>query len=166
MKKLFFNSPPWWLCLLSLLTLFLCRPSIADDQLVSAPAQDQEHSLARAYRHEKHGWIYLHVEGSAKERGFQHGYLLAKEIAEGIRVTKALWERDSSMDWPWLLKQTSKFLEQKTDPENLAEIDGIVEGLTAANISSSRAEMLAYNAWIELDGYWWPKEKKKLTETE
>jgi hypothetical protein len=38
----------------------------------------------------------------------------------------------------------------------------MVEGLQAAGVATSRAEMLAYNAWFELEWYWWPKEKKKM----
>jgi hypothetical protein len=118
--------------------------------------------LRKAERHVKHGWTYLHLEGAPGDRGFQHGYLLASEIAESLRVTRALWEHDSAMEWPWLLEKTMVFLEPKVDTENLAEIDGMVDGLRAAGVSSSRAELIVYNAWFELDWYWWPKEKKKL----
>src|SRR5580765_890638 len=150
MQERRWNSQHHWLaCLFAALS---CGLSLRGEQVAiySALPQEQQDWLSHAYRHEKHGWIYLHVEGTARERGFQHGFLLAKEIAEGLRVTKAVWEHDTSMDWAWLLKKATPFLEAKTDPENLAEIDGIVEGLTAARISSSRAEMLVYNAWIEL----------------
>ena len=122
----------------------------------------QQTSLRKAERHEKHGWIYLHLEGAAAERGFQHGYLLAKEIAECLRVTRALWEHDSALTWPWLLDKTAVFLEPKIDAENLAELDGMVEGLRAAGVPSSRAELIVYNAWFEVAWYWWPKEKKKM----
>ena len=56
---------------------------------LSAP---QQQCVAKAKRFERNGWIYLHVEGEAKDRGFQHGYLLAAEIADGLRITRASWE--------------------------------------------------------------------------
>ena len=37
-------------------------------------------------RYEKNGWIYLSIKGSPKERGYAHGYLVAKEIKEAFRM--------------------------------------------------------------------------------
>ncbi len=34
-----------------------------------------------AYRYPQAGWIVLHIEGKPYERGYQHGRLLAPEIA-------------------------------------------------------------------------------------
>ena len=42
---------------------------------------NQKALVARAARSEKDGWILLHIEGDARARGFQHGYLLATETA-------------------------------------------------------------------------------------
>jgi len=125
-------------------------------------SKEQKTWLARAHRHEKHGWIYLHIEGEPRERGFQHGYLLAPEIRESLRVTKAGWEYHSAMDWPWLVEKAKKILAPKVDAEDLAEIDGMVDGLRMAGVSTSRQELIAYNGIIELDAYWWPKEKEKM----
>ncbi len=41
--------------------------------------------LARSYRCERDGWIYVHLEGAPDEIGYQHGALLAKEIADFLR---------------------------------------------------------------------------------
>jgi len=71
----------------------------------AAPSPEQQQCLAKARRFERHGWIYLHVEGEPKDRGFQHGYLLAPEIAEGLRITRAGWEHDSAMTWSWLVER-------------------------------------------------------------
>src|SRR5262249_33712047 len=38
-----------------------------------------------AYRYPQAGWIVLHIEGEPYERGYQHGRLLAPEIAAAIR---------------------------------------------------------------------------------
>lgn len=37
--------------------------------------------LEKAYRVDRNGWIFLHIEGEPFERGFQRGYLTANEIA-------------------------------------------------------------------------------------
>ena len=38
-------------------------------------SEEQQTWLRQAQRHEKAGWIYLHIEGGPRARGFQHGYL-------------------------------------------------------------------------------------------
>jgi hypothetical protein len=118
--------------------------------------------LARANRHDKAGWIYLHIEGGPRERGFQHGYLLAREIAEAVRVTAAQWEHDSSFDWAWLVKNTNGFINRGVDPEDRAELAGIAEGMNAAGVPTTYDDILAYNASIETTEYWWPEVAKKL----
>ncbi len=40
--------------------------------------------LLGAYRFEQAGWIYVHLEGSPRAVGFQHGYLLAPEIHDAF----------------------------------------------------------------------------------
>jgi len=121
--------------------------------------------VAKAYRREKAGWIYLHLEGPPRERGFQHGYLLAQEIEQGIRATRLGWTYQSSMDWQWLVAKADTMFTPRIDPEDLAELDGMVEGLGAAGVRSSRAELVAYNGIIELAGYWWPKYLKRIKDT-
>ena len=120
--------------------------------------------VAKAKRFERRGWIYLHVEGDGSARGFQHGYLLAREIGELLRVHRKVWEYNSGMTWGWLVKRASELMTPKVDPENLAEIDGIVAGMNARGISTTRDEIIAYNAQLEFEGYWWPQEKKRLAD--
>ncbi|PWU17501.1 MAG: hypothetical protein C5B50_11205 [Verrucomicrobia bacterium] len=122
----------------------------------------QQQCLAKGKRSERGGWIYLHVEGDAKERGFQHGYLLAPEIADGIRTTAAIWEHDSAMTWAWLVEHAASMFTSKMDAENLAELDGMVEGMKAAGRLTTRNDLIAYNGSIELTEYWWPQELKKI----
>ena len=124
----------------------------------------QQSWLSKANRHEKAGWVYVHIEGIPRERGFQHGYLLAKEIAECLRVTRAHWKHDSSMEWAWLIAHTKGFIEPAIDPENRAELQGIADGMTAAGVPMTYDEIVTYNAEIELWWYWWPLASKKLTD--
>ncbi len=139
--------------------------AILSTRAAAAPLGDaQRQLLAGGHRFERAGWVYLHAEGSPRARGFQHGYLLAPEIAEGIRTTRVGWEHLSAMEWSWLVERAETLLAGKVDPENLAELDGIVEGLAAAGVATTRAELVAYNAQIELFDYWWPGELKKMKE--
>ena len=65
------------LLICSVLSFTLAASSLAAD-LTSHEAG----WLAKAKRFERHGWIYLHLEGEPAAHKFQHGYLLAPEIAE------------------------------------------------------------------------------------
>src|SRR5208282_4096833 len=128
----------------------------------AALSTEQQAWLAKAWRFERAGWTYLHVEGGARERGFQRGYVLAGDINDGIRTVRAEWEHGSSMDWPWLVSRAAAMFVSRIDAENLAEIDGMAEGMRTAGCAVSRDDLIAYNGSIELIGYWWPNELKRI----
>jgi hypothetical protein len=130
----------------------------------AAPAATTSGWMSKAWKTERAGWTYLHIEGDARARGFQHGALLSKEIADALKTQRIVWEYETGMSWSWLIAETVPFLLPRIDSENLAEIDGLVEGLASAGVTTSREEMVAYNAYIEIAGYWWP-EKKKVMES-
>ena len=122
----------------------------------------QKSWVAKANRHEKNGWTYLHIEGTPEERGFQHGYLMAGEIKEAIRVLSARWVHQTALDWNWYVQKTGEVFTPKVDPENLAEIDGIVEGMKAVGIPTSRNEIVGLNGYVELMGDWWNSVKDSV----
>jgi hypothetical protein len=152
-------NPGQTLCGGLALAWLACAPALAAEL-----TPEQSAWLSRAGRHEKGGWTYLHIEGDARERGFQHGYLMAREIAECLRVLRADWLHTSSMDWQWLIDSTKGFTEPRIDPENRAELEGIAEGMSAAGFHTSFDEITTYNAALELTGYWWPIAQKKLSD--
>ncbi len=65
----------------------ICLPTYAfPANTPAAPSPDSR--LAKAYRFQQGGWTYVHLEGSPAEIGFQHGYLLAPEIADALEAIK------------------------------------------------------------------------------
>lgn len=140
---------------LSSLFLFLLSSMVAAQSRTDLTPQQQVW-LSKAYRFQKAGWIYLHIEGTPQERGFQHGYLMAKDIKESLRMLKRKWEYESAMSWPWYLKEAGEILTPKVDPEDLAEIDGIVEGMDIAGDSTTQNQIVGLNGYMELMDYWWP----------
>jgi hypothetical protein len=149
------------------IVLCFCVPiGVLPDQLggTTPLTKEQASWVSRAERHERAGWVYLHIEGQPRERGFQHGYLMAKEIAESLRLLRVYWEYQTATEWAWLIAECRTMVSPKVDVENLDEIDGIVEGLKAAGVSISRDEMVAYND-ADLLGYWWPQVKEKIGAT-
>src|SRR5690242_310229 len=92
------------------LALFIIRPALSSSASSPSLSPDQQAWLSKAKRFERAGWIYLHIEGAPRPRGFQHGYLLAKEIAEGLKLTRLGWEHQSAMDWQWLIDRSTALL--------------------------------------------------------
>ena len=52
------------------------------------PTISEDDRMKGSYRFERNGWIYVHLEGSPEQIGYQHGKLLAKETEELLRVIK------------------------------------------------------------------------------
>jgi hypothetical protein len=55
--------------------------------------------LQKAYRFQKGGWTYVHLEGSPSDLGFQHGYLLAPEISDALEAIKLFDTHQTQRDW-------------------------------------------------------------------
>jgi hypothetical protein len=134
------------------------------NEVVAAPiSKDQtQQCLSKAKRFERSGWIYVHIEGEARDRGVQRGHLLADEIAEGLRVTRASWEHESAMTWAWLVERAAAMFKPHIDAEDMAELEGTADGMSAGGHATTIEELITYNGIMELQGYWWPTELKKI----
>src|SRR5215831_4924472 len=83
-------------CILMLiLTFALCSCSSRPAAAVASPADNK---LNGGYRFERNGWIYVHLQGSPDRLGYQHGYLLADEVRELLRVVGPFLEHTTHKD--------------------------------------------------------------------
>ena len=65
--------------------------------------------LKNASRENKNGWISVHLEGTPAEIGYQHGYLLAPEIDDCIRMFAFYFEKGSTQkDWKFFREATER----------------------------------------------------------
>lgn len=97
------------------------------------------------YRFDDRGWIVVHIEGEPYERGFQHGALLADEIAEYARKLSVQQnEKDPAAGWTTLRFQTDALLLRGFDAEQLAEMRGIADGATyrGATVHGRKVDLL------------------------
>ena len=122
----------------------------------STPAK-KEDRLAKASRENKNGWIYVHLEGSPSDIGYQHGYLLANEIDTAIQAVSYLLEHETKKDWKFYRQAAQNFLWNKLEPEYKEEINGIVEGLQAQKKNYDSLDITAFNAMEELAYYYVPE---------
>ena len=118
--------------------------------------------LAGSSRSEKGGWIYVHLQGSPADIGYQHGYLLSKEIDTLMKIMNYYMPYASKKDWAFYRKSASDFIWKKLDPEYKAEIKGISEGLQAQGMKYDSLDVTALNAYIELSQYYVPTLMNKI----
>ncbi|HXB42432.1 MAG TPA: C45 family peptidase [Puia sp.] len=113
--------------------------------------------MAKASREDKAGWIYVHLEGSPRTIGYQHGYLLANEIDTTIQAVAYWLKHETHYDWQFYRNAAKSFLWDKVDREYQDEINGIVSGLRAKKKNYDSLDIAAYNALEELAFYYVPE---------
>ena len=101
----------------------------------------------------QNGWIFVHLEGTPAEIGYQHGYLLAPEIADTHKAVKFVLTHDSKK-WSFFRDAAQNVLWPKIEPEYRQELQGIVDGLAARGVGMDLWDVVATNAWLELDPYY------------
>ncbi len=126
------------------------------------PQPDQR--LKNAFRRpELNGWIFVHLEGTPAQIGYQHGFLLANEIDDARKAVELSLVHDSK-PWPFWRDAAQKVLWPKVPAEYQAELKGIVEGARAKGVKIDIWDLTAMNAWLELSPYyvnWYDKSHKQ-----
>ena len=105
------------------------------DEAASAgdPPAATVRTFGPAYRYPSAGWIYLHIEGQPYERGYQHGYLMAREIPEYLeRCAASLGAKAEADSWDQLRTTVNALFLRGFDREILEEMKGIAEGASDA----------------------------------
>src|SRR3984957_7297023 len=116
-------------------------------------SQQPDPRLAKASRLDKNGWIYIHLEGSPRDIGYQHGYLLAAEIEDLIKAFQLSLPHLSGKDWAFYRNAAKTMFWNKIDKEYQEEITWITEGLAAKGNSFDICDIVALNGNIELSQY-------------
>src|SRR5580704_13771314 len=121
--------------------------------------------LQKAYRFQRGGWTYVHLEGSPADVGFQHGYLLAPEIADAFAAIKLFDTRQTQRDWEFFRTTARQMLWPHIDPEYQQELQGIADGVKANGVNLDVYDIVALNAFEEVPDYYVPWLNKKTTAT-
>jgi hypothetical protein len=117
--------------------------------------------LEKAYRFQQGGWTYVHLEGSPSDIGFQHGYLLAPEIADALDAIKLFDTHQTQRDWEFFRKTAREMLWPHIDPEYQQELQGIADGVKAHGVNLHGVDLdiydiVALNAFEEVPDYYVP----------
>jgi hypothetical protein len=137
-------------------TAFAARAASSASATATAQRGADNPILAKAYRFERGGWIYVHLEGAPHDIGYQHGFLLATEISDGFAAASLEMTHNSNRDWDFFRRAAREMLWPKIDPEYQAELQGIVEGLRARQVKLDLYDIVALNAFMELGDYYVP----------
>jgi hypothetical protein len=121
-----------------------------------AAANQSDARLQKAYRFEQGGWTYVHLEGSPADIGFQHGYLLAPEIADALAVIKMSDTRRTQRDWEFFRTTARQMLWPRIDAEYQQELQGIADGVKAHGVDLDVYDIVALNAFEEVPDYYVP----------
>jgi len=147
---------------LAMLAVATALPPVAQREVAHAAASAatqrglDDAVLEKAYRFEKDGWTYIHLEGAPHDIGYQHGYLLAPQIADAFAVIRLEMTHSTDRDWDFFRRAAREMLWPKIDPEYQAELQGIVDGLQAAKVKLDLDDIVAFNAFAELPDYYVP----------
>lgn len=101
----------------------------------------------------ENGWTYVHLEGSPGEIGYQHGALLAAEIADAQKVVALELKHDNKKDWGFFRDAARTILWPHIEREYREEMQGIAEGATAAGVKVDVWDIVALNAAEEWSYY-------------
>jgi hypothetical protein len=129
---------------------------LASTCLAGTSANSSDPRLQKAYRFEKGGWTYVHLEGSPANVGFQHGYLLAPEIADALAAIKLYDTHQSGRDWDFYRTTAQQVLWPHIDPEYQQELQGIADGVKAHGVNLDLNDIVALNAFEEVMDYYLP----------
>lgn len=137
-----------------------CSPSSDSTRPIAARnSQDDryiEFTKDKGYRFSSGGWIYVHLEGTPYDIGYQHGFLLASEIADAFATVRLEMTHTTGKDWDFFRRAAHDMLWPKIDSEYQFELKGIVDGLHAKGTKLDLDDIVALNAFCELPDYYVP----------
>jgi len=100
-----------------------------------------------------HGWTFVHLAGTPSAIGFQHGYLLAPEIDDALKMEKVELVHDNNKDWQFFRHAAQNMMWPHIEAEYREELQGITEGANAAGVKLDIWDVVALNAFPEWSYY-------------
>jgi len=118
--------------------------------------------MANSYCFNENGWTFLHIEGAPYERGFQHGYHLAKDISNVFKNLASITFLNTGKEIKYFMEAAHILFFPRIDGEFIEEMRGIIDGAEAAGYKIPFDALLVMNGYIELIYYWWPSIKGNM----
>jgi hypothetical protein len=130
-----------------------CCAFAGNEAPVSQDASDVR--LARAFRNPAEGgWIFVHLEGTPSGIGFQHGYLLPREIEDSKRAIELSTTHEVKHTWAEIREVAQTVFWPRVPEEYRQELQGMAEGLKAHGSRLDIVDLVAMNAYMEFPYYY------------
>ena len=104
------------------------------------------------------GWKYMSIRGSPRERGYAHGYFVAKEFKEIQKMLNFVIYEDFGETWDFFIEASKKLYNDKLKQEYhefYLEMEGIAAGINAGGTKTSLDEIIAWNNYFALTENWY-----------
>jgi hypothetical protein len=102
------------------------------------------------------GWNLVRLRGEPAVLGYDHGWLLANEIAEALAVGDFMARQDTGESLADLAEHAATVIKPKVKDPWLTELNGIVAGARDKGVNITLDALIAWNSYPELVGTWWP----------
>ncbi len=148
-----------------LLALLGCAFSAGESQTASASqsVSIKAQQLHGAYRFERAHWIYVHLQGSPHQVGFEHGYLLAPEIEDTFHAVRLESTHNTKRNWEFYRATAKNIYWPHIETEYREEFQGIADGLKAHGIRDMDLwDVVGLDGFMETGEYYLPWLKSKL----
>jgi len=107
-------------------------------------------------RYEINGWTYLSVKGSPSERGYAHGYLVAKELTDIFKMLEFNFYEDYGIKrdvFSDVVGQIWGPIIKTNYPELHEEIVAIAKGANAGGCKITLDELIMWNCFVSVDSF-------------
>ncbi|MGA2004455.1 MAG: C45 family peptidase [Terriglobales bacterium] len=132
--------------------LALALVALASFSLAKDTANDPR--LKQSFRQPaRNGWTFVHLEGQPAEIGFQHGYLMAAEIEDMLKVVALEQAHDQKKDWQFFRDAARNMMWPHIEQEYRDEMQGIADGAAAKGLKIDIWDVVALNAAEEWEYY-------------
>jgi len=104
------------------------------------------------------GWKYMSISGSPRERGYAHGFFIAKEFKEIQNMLNFVIYEDYGEKWEFFIEAGKTLYKDKLKKEFnefYQEMEGIAEGINAGGTKTDIDEIIAWNNYFALSENWY-----------
>jgi len=109
--------------------------------------------------YEMNGWLYVSIKGGPKERGYAYGFLVANEFKKIQEMMTFNIYQTYGETWEFFIDAGKKHLKPTIVSKFLEfyeEMEGFVDGCCAGGTQTNIDEIIAWNNYFTLTGYWYP----------
>jgi Phospholipase B len=140
---------------LALLLIAICSTAFALSRTPSeSPTSVDAKLLSGSSRQPPlHGWTVVRLSGTPKQIGYQHGYLLAPEIADLQKVFLLELTHDNGKDWNFFRQAAQDVWWPHIEQEYRDEMQGIADGVNARGIKLDLWDIVVMNGAEEWSYY-------------